>query len=145
MESPMILSNTTPLINFAEIGRMEVLEVLFGTLVIPPAVVSELAAKALLFPQAARVPSLPFVKSTAPEDQLLVKSLTTRVHPGEAECLALPMENPGSLLLPDDLGAREIAASHDLLYTGTLGCLVEAFPTCACRGFPSPTRPCRHR
>jgi uncharacterized protein len=126
MESPMIISNITPLINFAEIGRMEVLEVLFGTFVIPPAVLSELAAKALLFPQAARVPSRPFVKFTAPEDQLLVKSLTTRVHPGEAECLALAMKNPGSLLLLDDLGAREIAASHGLLYTGTLGGSVKA-------------------
>lgn len=122
----MIISNTTPLINFAEIGRMEVLEIMYGTLVIPPAVARELSAKSLLFPQTARVPSLPFMKTNAPENQLLVKSLTTRVHPGEAECLALAIEYPGSLLLLDDLGAREIAASHGLLYTGTLGCLVEA-------------------
>ena len=122
----MIISNTTPLINFAVIGRMEVLEVLFGTLTIPPAVAIELAEKSLLFPQATLVPSLPFVKTTAPVDPLLVKSLVTRVHPGEAEYLALAMEHPGSLLLLDDLGAREIAASHGLLYTGTLGCLVEA-------------------
>lgn len=34
----MIISNTTPLINFAEIGRMDVLEVMFGTIMIlfPP-------------------------------------------------------------------------------------------------------------
>lgn len=30
MESALIISNTTPLINFAEIGRMDVLEALFG-------------------------------------------------------------------------------------------------------------------
>lgn len=122
----MIISNTTPLINFAEIGKIEMLELLFGTLVIPPAVTNELAAKSMLFPQAAEVASQRFVKISAVVDQLLVKSLMIRVHPGEAECIALAMEHPSSLLLLDDLGAREIAASHDLLYTGTLGCLVEA-------------------
>ena len=39
---------------------------------------------------------------------------------------ALAMEHPGSLLVLDDLGAREIAASNALLHTGTLGCLAEA-------------------
>lgn len=115
-----------PAHNFAEIGRLDVLEVLFRTLVIPPAVADELAAKSLLFPHAARVASLPFVETKAAADFLLVKSLTTRVHPGEAECLALAMEHPGPLLLLDDLGAREIAATSSLLYTGKLGCLVEA-------------------
>ena len=53
----MIISNTTPLINFAEIGRMEVLEGLFGTLVIPPAVADELAAKSMLFPMPFSTPA----------------------------------------------------------------------------------------
>jgi predicted nucleic acid-binding protein len=38
MESALIISNTTPLINFAEIGRRDVLEALFGAITIPPAV-----------------------------------------------------------------------------------------------------------
>lgn len=126
MESPLIISNTTPLINFAEIGRMDLLEALFGPLVIPPAVVSELADKSALFTRAAQVPALGCISMRPPVDRLLVKSLASRVHPGEAECLVLAMEHPGSLLLLDDLGAREVAASNGLLYTGTLGCLAEA-------------------
>lgn len=90
---------------------METLETIFRMLDIPPTVASELAAKSLLFPQPARVQSLPFVIVTAPANQLLCKSLMTRVHPGEAECLALAMEHPGSLRLVGDLGAREIAAA----------------------------------
>lgn len=50
MAGALIISNTTPLINFAELGRMDVLQGLFGTLVIPPAVVDELTDKAALFP-----------------------------------------------------------------------------------------------
>jgi predicted nucleic acid-binding protein len=63
----------------------------------------------MVFPLAAQVASLPFMKTVVALDHLLVKSLMTRVHPGEAECLALAMEDPGALLLLDDLGAREIA------------------------------------
>jgi predicted nucleic acid-binding protein len=57
---------------------------------------------------------------------LLLQQLTTRVHLGEAECLALALERPGSLLLLDDLAAREIARASDCLFTGTVGCLIEA-------------------
>ncbi len=126
MESALIISNTTPLINFAEIGRMKVLEALFGTLVIPPAVTEELAAKSGLFPKAAQVPALPRITIMAPADHLLAKGLASRMHRGEAECLALAMEHPGSLLLLDDLAAREFAAANGLFFTGTLGCLADA-------------------
>lgn len=43
MAKPVIISNTTPLINFAEIGRMDILHALFGDLVITPGVQGELA------------------------------------------------------------------------------------------------------
>lgn len=46
MAGRLIISNTTPLINFAEIGRMDLLEELFGGLGIPPVVRAELEAKA---------------------------------------------------------------------------------------------------
>jgi len=39
----MIVANSTPLINFAAIGRMDILETLFSTVTIPPAVEYELS------------------------------------------------------------------------------------------------------
>ncbi len=126
MESTLIISNTTPLINFAEIGWMDLLESLFGNITIPPAVVDELNDKAVLFPLAARVTSSHRVSVIKPANQLLVRSLATRIHPGEAECVALAMESPGALLLLDDLSASEVAASSGLPFTGTLGCLMQA-------------------
>ena len=126
MESALIISNTTPLINFAEIGRMDVLEALFGTITIPPAVAAELTAKAALFPAAAQVPAQAGIRLMPPADRLLVSGFAGMVHAGEAECLALAMEHPGSFLLLDDLAARELASSNQLLFTGTLGCLLQA-------------------
>ena len=122
----MTISNTTPLINFAEIGRMDLLESLFGVLVIPSAVESELAVKTATFPQAGKVPSLSFIRRQAPADQLLTASFACQVHRGEAECLTLAMEHPGSLLLLDDVAARALAEGNDLLFIGTLGCLAAA-------------------
>lgn len=69
---------------------------------------------------------MPRITILAPANRLLVTSLATRVHLGEAECLALALEHPESLLLLDDLAARELAATNGLLFTGTLGCLAEA-------------------
>ncbi len=51
--SGSVIANTTPLINFAEIDRLELLEALFGELLVPVAVVTELQAKDGLFPKAA--------------------------------------------------------------------------------------------
>ncbi|AKV68361.1 hypothetical protein VL20_3354 [Microcystis panniformis FACHB-1757] len=45
---------------------------------------------------------------------------------GEAEVLALGLENPDSLLIFDDQLARRIANLYRLKYSGTLGVLVKA-------------------
>lgn len=46
--------------------------------------------------------------------------------PGEAEILALGLENPGSLLVLDDRLGRRVAHLNSLTYTGTVGVLVKA-------------------
>jgi uncharacterized protein len=140
MEDPLIISNTTPLINFAEIGRMDLLGSLYGVVTITPSVVDELGAKSSLFPLAARVPSMNGIAVVDPADRLLVRGFAAQVHPGEAECLALAMEHPESLLLLDDLGARELAEANQLRFTGTLGCLIELRR----RGFVPAIRPLLH-
>lgn len=120
----MIVSNTTPIINLAEIGRLDVLEGLFGKVVVPPAVVDELVAKRELFPNAGHAAD--HFEIVQPQDRLLVRGFASVAHAGEAECLALAMENPGSLLILDDLQARALATANSLPFTGTLGVLVEA-------------------
>lgn len=120
----MIISNTTPIINFAEIGRMDLLEKIFGKLAVPPVVVVELLAKRSLFPAAARVADS--LRIVEPQNRLLVRGFHSLIHDGEAECLALSMENLGSLLILDDLQARAIATASGLAFVGTLGVLSEA-------------------
>jgi len=121
---PLVISNTTPMINLAEIGRMDVLQQLFGEIVIPPAVADELHEKRDLFPAVARAMELPFIRIVAPKDRSLVSTLTLELHFGEAECLALAMEQTTDLLLLlDELAARRVARHRKLNFTGTVGCL----------------------
>ncbi len=126
MEKPLIISNTTPIINFSEIDCLDVLISLFGSITITPAVAAELVAKSHLFPKAAKVAQQRVFDIASPTNKLLLRQLATRVHPGEAECLALALEQPDSLLLLDDLAARDIARAGGCLFTGTIGCLIEA-------------------
>jgi predicted nucleic acid-binding protein len=124
----MVISNTTPLINFAETGLLEVLEKLFHTITITHSVVEELKAKSTLFPLAAIVPDLDFVKITNPTSSILVQELKRGLHEGEATCLALGIESKplSPKLILDDVAARQVAKYHSLEFTGTLGCLLEA-------------------
>lgn len=122
----LTICNTTPLINLASIGRVDLLESLFGEVIIPPAVMVELLAKESIFPAAASAARHhPFRVMNSPHP-LLVRGFQASVHPGEAECLALAMERPGSMLLLDDLAARSLAEANGLRFTGTLGILAEA-------------------
>ena len=70
MEDTLIISNTTPIINFAEIGRVDLLESLFGTVVIPPAVEKEVRAKASPFPHASKMVEQGSFPIVAPADEL---------------------------------------------------------------------------
>jgi predicted nucleic acid-binding protein len=47
----LIISNTTPLINFSSIERLDILHKLFGEIMIPPAVNTELLEKVKVFPK----------------------------------------------------------------------------------------------
>jgi len=49
-QARLTISNTTPIINFSEIGRFDILEGLFGKVIAAPAVVEELLSKQSVFP-----------------------------------------------------------------------------------------------
>lgn len=119
----IVIPNTTPLINFAEIGRLDMLEELFGEITVPPSVVRELGAKAELFPSAALAADAVFLRVRPAANLSLIQILMRDIHEGEAECIALAMEQTSALLLLDDVYARSVAEHHGLLFMGTMGCL----------------------
>ncbi len=122
----MIVSNSTPLINFAAIDRLDILESLFTTLTIPPAVQHELLERGAEYPHMTIIRQATFIDEQDIHNEMLRTALTIDLDPGEAEAIILALEQKADLLLLDEIAARTIAESYRLTFTGSIGCLVEA-------------------
>lgn len=122
----MIISNTTPLINFCSIARLDILEKLYIEITIPLAVRNELEEKRDLFPNIDLIFHSRFISIREIENKNTYKILKIDLDNGEAEAITLAIENNAELLLLDEIAGRNLAEYHDLLFTGTIGCLVIA-------------------
>jgi predicted nucleic acid-binding protein len=122
----MIIANSTPLINFAAIRRLDVLENLFKNIYIPLAVESELLTKGERYPTAAEIRKAEFIKPLEVKNTLLANTLKLELDDGEADAIVLALEQNGKLLLLDELAGRIIAENYGIPFTGSIGCLVEA-------------------
>lgn len=60
------------------------------------------------------------------QNQMLCDALTINLDPGEAEAITLALEHHAELLLLDEIAGRTVASSYQLVFTGSMGCLVEA-------------------
>ena len=125
MPDRLVISNTSPLLYLHQIGCLDLLKALYGAVVAPPAVERELhigAAKGINVPD---LSALSWVKVRPVKNPKLLPAVVD-LGPGEAEVIALGLENPDSLLILDDKLARRIAGLKDLSLTGTLGVLTKA-------------------
>lgn len=119
------VADTSPLILLAKVNWLTLLSELYGEVLIPPAVVTELRVKSdAISPELDR-----FIKSArvqAPETAIQVRALSADLGMGEAEAIALASEIPETLLIMDDAEGRCVAQRLGLRVTGLLGVLIEA-------------------
>lgn len=121
-----VVSNTSPISNLAAIGQLSLLQLLYGSITIPPAVADEIAFVGAIYTQAAAVPSLSWITIQPVIDRTLVERLRTKLDKGESEAIALAVELEAELLLIDEQLGRKLAWESGLEITGLLGVLVEA-------------------
>lgn len=117
--------NSSPLILLGRISRLDLLPALAEQVVVPRAVVDELAAKEdkdWLAHTVATHPGLAIVESpTVPED-----IRRWNLGSGESAVLAYCALHPGFRAVLDDLRGRRCAQALGLPLFGTLGVIVEA-------------------
>lgn len=118
----IVVSDTSPLLNLAVIGQLELLHLLYGD--IPQAVYDELVDTGADMPGSNTIQSTSWITVKHVENRLLVASLKLQLDEGEAEALATELE--ADLLLVDERKARAVADHLGLKFTGLLGVLVEA-------------------
>ncbi|MCY4485345.1 MAG: hypothetical protein OXC12_20955 [Spirochaetaceae bacterium] len=131
----MIVADASPLIVLAKLRRLELLHDLYGAVLIGPVVKAE-AIDAGRLAGARDVDQLEgaladgrlrVVKPTTPAEGHRQRLMTrSRIHPGEAESIALARAR-GLRLVVDDREARNAAAIEGVDHVGTVGAMLEAY------------------
>ena len=122
----MIVSNTTPLINFYSIQRLDILEKLFQRIIIPEAVANEIREKEKRFKGVSEILNSNFIEVQEIKNYTFANNLKVDVDDGEAEAIVLSKELKIKLILLDELSARSLCKYHELDALGSIGCLVLA-------------------
>jgi predicted nucleic acid-binding protein len=124
----LAVSNTSPISNLAIIGHLDLLKHQFGAVWIPGAVADELAANPHPAALAAIQTALrdQWIKTASPQNSTLLNVLTSSLHAGEAEAIALASDLNADVVIIDEQEGRQLATQAGLSVTGVLGVLLRA-------------------
>lgn len=121
MNSGPVVTNTTPLINLAGVGLLDILPQLYGEVLAPRAVISEFQAKTTSVD-----PDLNHVSWLKISEQITVIPSLPKLGAGETAAISLAKATLARLILLDEKKARAVALSQGLTVVGTLAVLVRA-------------------
>ncbi len=122
----IIVSDTSPINNLAAINQLDLLQQIYGTIIIPEAVYRELIDTSFPVAGAIEVQTLDWIQIRQISDQTMLELLRMELDPGEAEAIVLALEIGADQVLIDEHRGRIIAARLKLNYTGILGILIES-------------------
>lgn len=122
----IVVSNTSPIINLACVSQLDLLRQLYGQIIIPQAVFTEIAIAGAGEPGAKEVQGFDWITPRPVTQGSLTKVLRLELDAGEAEAIACALEINADLLLLDERRARETAQRLGLKFIGILGVLTEA-------------------
>ncbi|MFP4393566.1 MAG: DUF3368 domain-containing protein [Desulfohalobiaceae bacterium] len=122
----VVVSNSSPIIHLAKIGKLELLEALYGQVLIPSEVYSECTYTSFYQKEIYYISNAPWISIVQIENTKLLKLLYPEIDAGEAEALVLSLEVNADLVILDDMEARIKARTLELTVTGTLGVLLKA-------------------
>ena len=122
--SRIVVCNATPIITLAIVGQVGLLQRLYGTVLIPPAVEAEILAGgprhgAKELSQSEYIQTVPLVDT-------IKADLLSDLDRGEAEAIALALEKRAGLLIMDERLGRRHAARLGLTLTGSIGILLKS-------------------
>ncbi len=125
----IVVSDTTPLISLLKIDHIDLLEKLFGQVLIPQAVFDELTADQRFKQEAEQIRQRRFIIVKAvrnPESANILKR-ATGLDRGESEAIILTDELSADVLLMDEAKGRAVSFQMGLKVMGTIGVLMAAY------------------
>ena len=121
-----VVSNSSPIIHLAKIGKLFLLREYFNTIMVPESVFKECVAEGKDRKEVEAIKKAEWIRMAEVQDKKLVKLLQSSLDDGESEAIALSLESGADLILLDDSDAREKARIYGLTVTGALGVLLRA-------------------
>ena len=125
----IVVSDTTPLISLLKIDRIDLLEKLFGQVLIPQAVFDELTADVRFELEAEQIRQKQFIKVKAVRNSESARILkrATGLDQGESEAIILTDEQNADVLLMDEAKGRAVSFQMGFRIMGTIGILMAAY------------------
>lgn len=123
----IVVSDTTPLIGLASIGRLELLYTLFGEVYIPQAVFDETVTFGREESKAKQaVSKAKWIQIIKVKDRLAVNVLLDEMDLGEVETIILASELNADWVLMDEKKGRKKLNQLNIPKIGTIGILLKA-------------------
>jgi predicted nucleic acid-binding protein len=120
----IIVSDSSPLISFVILNKLDILSRIFDEIYIPNAVFEEITQQNKPHSQELKNFAAKRVKHV--QNQFAVQLLEKELDTGESEAIVLAKENNIYNILIDEYKGRRIAQTHNLSPIGTIGVLVQA-------------------
>lgn len=124
----IVISDATPIISLIKINKLNILEGLYGKIIIPKGVYDELTINIDYQKEIDIINKSEFFQIEIVESNLSLSLLQKqlKLDLGESEAIVLENNIEADLIIIDGRKARRIAKDMSLKVTGTLGILVEA-------------------
>ncbi|UCC86700.1 MAG: DUF3368 domain-containing protein [Anaerolineales bacterium] len=122
---PEVVCDTSPIQYLHQLELLHILPALVESVVVPPAVMNEVATGRTLGVNLPDLEELAWVTVRRPTSAAALP-LVTDLGPGETQVLMLALEAPEAVVVLDDALARQVAEALNLKFTGTLGLLIDA-------------------
>jgi predicted nucleic acid-binding protein len=125
----IVVSDTTPLISLLKIDRLDLLEKLFGQVLIPKTVFNELTDDVRFKEEAEQIKSSEYIKikSVINHESVGILKKNTGLDQGESEAIILTDEVRADILLMDEAKGRVISMQRGIKIMGTIGILIAAY------------------
>ncbi len=123
-EKMIVISDSSPLISLAVIGKLDILGNLYKEMYVPAAVYEEVVKADKPF--AGELKLFLNGRTKSVKNRMAVEMLSGDIGAGEAEAIVLALEQQPGIVLIDDLKARRFAKMNGLKIIGTMGILLKA-------------------
>ncbi|NUN98995.1 MAG: DUF3368 domain-containing protein [Saprospiraceae bacterium] len=121
----VVVSDASPVSSLFVIGKLDLLQKLFGNIILPGAVLNELSKLAEFGYDISPINNQAWITVKSAEDIIAVSELSQQLDPGESEAIVLAMEMKADFILIDERRGWKIANSMGLKTIGVLGVLLK--------------------